>query len=366
MTKLNKYLAPALFFLSLSTATAQNTFKGLEPLFTVPKHYVIKHTKEALQIDGRLSEGSWERAPWIDDFQDIEGSGKPKPAHRTAVKMLWSDSLLYIAARLEEPQVWATQLNHDDIIYRDNDFEVFIDPNRNGHDYFELEVNAFNKILDLFMNKPYRVGGNALMGWDVRGLQTAVHIDGTLNQPSDTDKNWTVEMAIPLKALHIGHPMVYPKEGSLWRINFSRVHWDTKVVNGKNVKLEDAKGNVLPEHNWVWSPQGVIDMHYPERWAYLFFTKEDQKKFTMPYVEQQKPYLWLVYYRQKEYFKKWKKYARTLKELGMMNSQSIGERANQIDLQATDWQFSASIQTADGAGTMINEQGLISNLNTKR
>src|SRR3712207_6853585 len=32
---------------------------------------------------------------------------------------------------------------HDAIIYHDNDFEVFIDPDNDTHQYFEIEVNAY-------------------------------------------------------------------------------------------------------------------------------------------------------------------------------------------------------------------------------
>jgi hypothetical protein len=30
-------------------------------------------------------------------------------------------------------------------------------------------------------------------------------------------------------------------------------------------------GKPLPEDNWVWSPQGLIDMHVPEHWGYITF-----------------------------------------------------------------------------------------------
>jgi hypothetical protein len=58
-----------------------------------------------------------------------------------------------------------------------------------------------------------------------------------------------------------------PKDGDQWRVNFSRVEWDLESVDGKYRKIKDR-----PEHNWVWSPQGVIDMHRPERWGYLQFS----------------------------------------------------------------------------------------------
>ena len=50
---------------------------------------------------------------------------------------------------------------------------------------------------------------------------------GTLNNSKDKDKGWSVEFAIPFSALSLGSGKNIPKEGTLWRINFSRVEWNT-------------------------------------------------------------------------------------------------------------------------------------------
>jgi hypothetical protein len=353
-----KIIPGVLALLACSQLKAQNTFQGLEPLFIQPKSYVIQHTDEVLKIDGNLDDDAWQKAPWTADFVDIEGSLKPSPTFRTQVKMLWNDSTLFVAAKLQEPQVWATQTHHDDIIFKDNDFEVFIDPYNNTHQYVEIEVNALNKIFDLFLPKPYRNQGNPFIGWDVEGLKSAVKIEGTLNNPNDKDQGWTVEMAIPLKAIRTGFPMV-PKEGELWRINFSRVEWNTKIENGKNIKLTDANGKNLPEHNWVWSPQGVIDMHFPERWGYLQFTRKDGLVFKLPDEELLRQYLWLIYYRQKEHQQKTGKYAGTLAELGVNPQQNIKGQDVQLEMQATARQFTATISDGKGKAILIDDEGLI-------
>lgn len=340
-------------------------FKGLEHLFTTSKNYMVQHTDAVLKMDGDLQESDWQKAAWTTDFVDIEGSLKPLPTFKTQVKMLWNDSTLFIAAKLQEPQVWATQTHHDDIIYKDNDFEIFIDPDNNTHQYFEIEVNAINKIFDLFLPKPYRNGGDALIGWDVDGLKSGVKIDGTLNNPKDQDKSWTVEMAIPLKALRMGFPVKVPEEGTLWRINFSRVEWDTKIVGNKNIKLTDAAGKDLPEHNWVWSPQGVINMHYPERFGYLQFSRKSDAVFILPFSEKQKQYLWLVYYRQKQYQEKNGKYALTLESLNLERGVKIGERENMLEMDASAKQFTATVAAEGSSVITINDEGLIEILKPK-
>jgi hypothetical protein len=63
------------------------------------------------------------------------------------------------------------------------------------------------------------------------------------------------------------HKPAPPKEGDEWRVNFSRVQWRLDVVDGKYRKMAGTK-----EDNWVWSPQGVINMHVPEKWGVVRFT----------------------------------------------------------------------------------------------
>ena len=179
--------------------------------------------------------------------------------------MLWDDDYFYVAAELAEPDIWATLTKHDSVIFHDNDFEVFLNPTADARNYFEFEINALNTGWDLFLNKPYRLGGKADNGWEIPGLRTAVAIDGTLNDSKDKDRGWTVEIAFPWDAFRERSGASRPKPGDEWRANFSRVEWR---VNAKHEKLPGLK-----EDNWVWSPQGVVNMHVPEMWGYVRFAK---------------------------------------------------------------------------------------------
>ncbi|SDS63305.1 Carbohydrate family 9 binding domain-like [Mucilaginibacter mallensis] len=358
-------LITGLFFSAVPAAIAQSPFKGLENLFTVPDNYVIHHVDTPPVIDGDINDAVWQKAAWTAEFQDIEGDLKPKPYLKTQVKMLWDDSCLYIAAKLQEPNLWAYQTHHDDIVYYDNDFEIFINPNNTTHQYFEIEVNAINTLFDLFLNKPYNVSGNPMVSWDAAGMRSVVKVQGTVNNASDTDRGWTVEMAIPFRSISTGWNTRPPKDSTLWRINFSRVEWDTKAINGKYVKDKDSNGNNKPEHNWVWSPQGLIAMHMPERWGYLLFTKSnDNVTFTMPYAEQQKRYLWLIYYREKEWFRQHGEYALSLDKLGLTDRVTVNEQANTLQLEATKHQFMGLItDDKDKITWTINQEGLIQSIN---
>ena len=249
---MTRRLAWAVSLLSLS-AVAQ-----VSPQTTKPKEYGCIFTKTAPRIDGKLDDAVWKQAVWTSDFVDIEGAAKPLPRLRTRVKMLWDHQYLYIAAQLDEPDVKATLTKHDSVIFHDNDFEVFLKPLPASASYYEFEMNALNTGWDLFLAKPYRMGGLADNNWDIQGLRTAVAVQGTLNKSSDTDRGWTLEIAYPLDAFQSRQEVPRPRNGTVWRINFSRVEW---------------KAGQPKEDNWVWSPQGTIDMHIPERWGFLYFRR---------------------------------------------------------------------------------------------
>jgi len=264
VTRLPRTAAVAAFALIAALAAARPTRAAELP---PPKGYVCPRAAQGVRVDGELNDPAWQSAPWTDDFVDIEGDRKPRPRFRTRVKMLWDDQFFYVAAEAEEPNVWGTLTKHDSVIFHDNDFEVFIDPDGDNHGYYELEINALNTEWDLLLRKPYRDGGPAVDAWEVPGLKTGTHVAGTLNDGSDRDTGWTVELAIPWVALaeHANRPSP-PKPGDQWRVNFSRVEWETVVAGKATTKVPGRK-----EDNWVWTPQDAVDMHRPERWGFVQF-----------------------------------------------------------------------------------------------
>ncbi|MFH2094939.1 MAG: sugar-binding protein [Bacteroidota bacterium] len=258
-------------------------------------------TGEEINIDGIPSEKVWGNARWTEDFINIEGDRKPAPCYTTKVKMCYDDSCLYIFAYMQEPHIWAKETTRDKVIFLDNDFEVFIDPDGDSHNYAELEINAFGTEWDLLLQRPYLDGGYAISEFDIEGLLSAVKLYGTINDPSDRDSSWTIEIAIPfrsLKYLHNGN--ITPTAGNVWRINFSRVQWRCYAKNGEYFKHVDEKTKKqIPEDNWVWSPQFVIDMHRPEKWGYLVFCGTDtndiiqDNQFRQKITGRNKNWIWM-------------------------------------------------------------------------
>ena len=345
------YLCSALFGLALASCAGagnqgeasatgeQSIFEKYERYLVEPRSYICYRTEGNLKIDGKLDEASWQKAPSTEEYEDISGAGFATPKYKTTAKMLWDDDYLYVGAVLEEPNIVAKLTQRDTIIYYDNDFEVFIDPDNDAHNYFEIEVNARNVLFDLILEKPYRVGGDFLLQWDCPGIQSAIYIDGTLNNPKDTDKFWSVEMAIPRQALTLSFNNLL-KAGNTWRINFSRVEWLKK-----------------PEENWVWNATGRIDMHMPDRWGYLHFSdnKVGTEETAMVYPHDMEIYklMWAIFYAQQDYKNENGKFA-SLNEIPGLSA----EMKQKVSMEATTnaYQIRAEVP-AEGKVYILNEEG---------
>lgn len=252
-------------------------------------HYTAYKINSAPLIDGKLDEAVWENAPRSPRFVDLISGTATQLDTRAAV--LWDDTYLYVGYWIEEPNITAKHTQRDAPIYQDNDAELFI---AGADGYYEFEINSFgtiyevlffwldayekkkyNNIHELSKNAPgakifngvgYRHPRGKRIGfwkWDMPGLQSAVYLDGTINNNRDKDKGWTVEIAIPwasLKVLADGDGRVLPpRHNDVWRMDFSR-------FNQKKYNPSDSGG-------WAWSTHGVWDSHVPECFTYITFAE---------------------------------------------------------------------------------------------
>lgn len=245
----------------------------------LPPEYICQRTESPITVDGRADEPVWQLARVLSPLRDIEGGAA---ANGTQIRMLWDDRYLYIHADIPEEHLRATQTERDSIIFRDPDFEVFIDPYNEGQNYVELEINALNTVWDLFVARTYRCDTPVILhDWNMAELRHAVHLRGTLNNAADTDSGWSVELAIPWRSIS-GNSIQprtdsCPTPGSSMRFNFScvnrAVQADAASPSGYS-PATDAAGKPLPEINHVWAPTGRVNIHLPEYWGRVTFSPQ--------------------------------------------------------------------------------------------
>ncbi len=282
--------------LLLPATNAQQPEKSATAFPPVPLEKVARYTAQKIQqpltVDGKLTEPAWQTARRSPRFVDlIHGTAT---IHATQAAVLWDDDYLYVGYWVEEPDVRATFTKRDSPIYQDNDVELFIA----GQDaYYEFEINSygtiyeglfvwqsefekkgFHKIPELDQQRagvqfqPFNGVGLtshprglrwAYLKWDFPELKSAVWIDGTLNDPSDRDRGWTVELAVPWKGMKplamSDNRSLPPKPGDVWRMDFSRFNTYKEAPPSK-----DSGG-------WAWSYHGVWDSHVPEVFPIVTF-----------------------------------------------------------------------------------------------
>lgn len=312
---------------------AQSNDSDYERLLKIPSQYTVLKTTEKMTIDGMDNEKAWEKAPWTPAFTDISTGEEINSKNEAKCKMLWDNDFLYVYAYFNEPNLWASITKHDASVFQDNAFEMFISPGGGTYNYFEFQINAGGTVWDLFLPRPYRNGGAGLTSWDIKGLQKAVHLDGTLNNPSDKDKGWSMELAVPFSSVHMNGSR-RPASGTIWRMNFSRVQWQLDTLNGEYFRQKNNAGKLLAEHYSVWSPQGIINLHYPERFGYVLFSDTlSTESFLSPHDEELKLLVWKYYYLQQEFKRRNGKYAATLKRLDKIYHPKKGLNAKKSKLK---------------------------------
>ncbi|ADB41469.1 carbohydrate-binding family 9-like protein [Spirosoma linguale] len=263
------------------------------------EEYTATKINESIPIDGDLTKAIWQQTVWSPRFVDM-ASGAPG-MYDTKAAIVWNDTHLYVAFQAEEPFVEAHLTERDSIIFLESDLELFID---GGDCYYELEVNARNTVyevffiwkdayqrgsrfdtpqFDVFSPQALTFGGDldrsgssfwygthprglrwAFLNYDMPGLETAVQIDGTLNDNSDIDKGWTLEIAIPWASLTVlaNGRNLPPQPGDEWRMFLGR--FQKMMVSGQEVQ---------PHPAMVMTPHGVYDTHQPEKWSRVVFAE---------------------------------------------------------------------------------------------
>lgn len=262
--------------------------------------YTCYRTRSPLSITGRLDEAVWQKAPQSPRFVDMVTGDAAIFDTRAAA--LWDDENLYVGFWIQEPFVEASLSERDSLIFTENDVEVFID---GGDCYYEFEINALNTIYEVFFiwRDAYTRGGKfdvpefdllarqalsfagnydravnsfwwgthprgarwAFLDWDFPGLRTAVHVDGVMNDRTQVDNGWRVEIAFPwrgMKWLANGRSLP-PQDGDEWRIFFGRFE-----------KLELAGTLPQPQPAWCWSKHGTLDTHVPECFTRVRFSTQ--------------------------------------------------------------------------------------------
>ncbi len=215
------------------------------------KHATIRRTQENIAVDGKLTETAWRSAESLGDFVfPWWNEGDPAP-QQTEAKVLWNDDYLFVSFRCLDKNVLAARTTRDSDVYRDDCVEVFASPQlEHPENYFNLEINASGVQLDNYRPQ----GKEPKQPWNPEGILVASAIDGTVNDATDIDRSWTMEVAIPFRLFKDVLPLEHPKLGDSWRLNLHR--------------LED---NMALKSQWSQGDRNLPNFHTPELFGFVTF-----------------------------------------------------------------------------------------------
>lgn len=249
----------------------QSSAYGPWPRRTPPgtqREYPCRFTKERPSLDGRLDDPTWAVAPWSEPFFDAANPDGPRPEQETWFKLTWDERNLYVAAVLMETDVRATVERADAAAWPDSDFEIFIDRGSKGVAWFTILTNAKGVVRGVFEER--EAASIVAKPWSCPELDGGLHVDGSLNDASDTDRAWVVEVAIPWSCL-------VPPAGSAWNAGTEAgsepLIGDELRMNFLRRRNASASAADAGPSLWSWTPTWSPDPRDPGHWGRVRFTR---------------------------------------------------------------------------------------------
>ena len=208
----NTKILIALSFLTTS-AFAQQEKKlslGEQPVFKVSK------VSEPMVINGKMDEVSWSKteARTLDYFYRVD---KPTDQQKSTFRMLWGKEKFYVFFEMEDQYITARETKRDGQPYLDDCAEIFFITAPDSLDtHFGYELNLNKAVNDFIFFNDYVKGKDVVYKTFNPDFEVEITYDGTINDNSDIDKGWTMEMAIPYSNFGELGKVVAIEPGNKW------------------------------------------------------------------------------------------------------------------------------------------------------
>ncbi len=185
-----------------------------------------------------------------------QAAAAPEKNRVSALYTTWDDYYFYAGFEVSDPHVVSTNATPTSQPQQDDDVEVFFETDHKRADHrtdhtYQMAVSAgegaYFSVGD---------GTNVPKAEAIYTYKYAANVDGTLNDNTDTDTGYTVELAIPWQELGRSGP---PKSGETW---------------GFNVISRDRDTTAQPAQQFYsLSPdvQTAADVQNPSKWTKIVF-----------------------------------------------------------------------------------------------
>lgn len=197
----------------------------------IDENYPCYRVEKPIALDGKMGDPAWAKAPAV-KFYLIPHTREPE--FKTEARLLYNHDHLYIGYKAVDPDVWAYFTNRDDATCIDDCLELFFQTDPAREPYYGFEINALGTINDSYYLRAVMAGGGHRRWnkWTCTNLVVKTACDGTLNDPYDTDRGWSLEMAIPFAEL----PSLAgkkPQPGDTWKFHAARCEYSVCRTNSE-------------------------------------------------------------------------------------------------------------------------------------
>jgi len=219
-----------------------------------PKSAVVPRIAAQVKIDGVLDEQPWQKAARLTPF--VRNDTMMPARVGTEVRLWYDQAALYLGWICEDYDIQATFTQRDSRFWEEEVVEFFVTPAALDR-YFELQWNPLGGTFDAIITNELGPDGSSRQfkgdwSYTAASMTYAVRVDGSVQNSSDRDQRWTVEVRIPFADLKVPTP----QPGDVWRGSFYRFN-------------RDRDGDPEP---LSWSPTMLPGFHQPARFGYLRFS----------------------------------------------------------------------------------------------
>jgi hypothetical protein len=203
--------------------------------------YTVAHTRASDADLLRADDAAWADVPAIDLG--------PSP-WVTRFRGVSTPAALLLRFDVYDDKPWHTMTRRDEHIWEEEVVEIFLDPDRTGLNYYELEINPVNVLCDLVVVKPWPEL-HSDPAWDFAGVETrVVPYRGEHAGP----EGWTATARLPWQGFRAlpSRAALPPQPGDKWRFNLYRI--------------KRPRGPARPHDDVIhaaWSPTGGPSFHVP-------------------------------------------------------------------------------------------------------
>ena len=216
--------------------------------------YRCPYSETPVVVDGELNEPVWKKAEIMSLVIPVSFE---EPISRTEAKIAYDKDFLYVAFKAYDQDIWGYLTERDSSTCSEDVLEIFFKTDPAKDPYFDFEINALGTVYDAYCVKRHFAGGDKRWAhWDCAGLKVASKVKGTINDLTDKDEYWILEVAIPFAELPaLGGKS--PVKGANWLISLARYDYSIYLPGGRELTS--------------CAPLSKLDFHWHEDWRKLIF-----------------------------------------------------------------------------------------------